>query len=922
MILRRMRSAVDNWITVRVMISLSLVVSLCLISIPPVIIHALGPPICQFWGTAQLDGANVPDGTEIASWVDGAGPWTTTTPAQGGDHSTYLMIVPTDNPSTPAKDGANAGDIVYFSVGGCSATQTHVWQEGGIINLDLLAISGPSVILITAPPAFTRNNSPYLEGTSTVQDSTVASAAYRIDGGTWIPANSVDGAYDEPSEDFNFTTAALSEGTHTIQVKASDALGRSTPPSAYATTSFTIDNTIPTVTLNNLGEFTNTPGILDGTAADAPPGEVDGVQLTIHNTSSNSYWDGGSWSSTQTWLNATGTSTWSYTMPPLTDGEYSITAKCYDVAGHESSPASDSFNFDTVPPTVIINDIPDFAGSLSSISGTAVDMPPGQVDKVQVAIMNATDNRYWDGTSAWITNQTWLDTDGTASWSYTMPSLTNNKSYSIKAKALDKAGNWSNQALESFVVDTAIPTVSINDIPDFVSSLPSIDGTAIDTPPGEIDVIRITIHNTSDSTYWTGSSWASAETWVDASGKSNWSYAMPSLAEANHTVRAKSVDGARNQSTTTSDSFTYDITAPTVTINNIPGFVNTPPPLGGTAGDNGEVDQVQVAIKNTTDNRSWNGSSWTPSSTDIWLNTMGTSDWIYSMPHLNNGRTYTIKAKGTDKAGTESAIVTVSFTCDIQAPTTTITDVPNFVNTLTSVDGTATDSPPGQVEKVQVSIKNTTDSTYWDGGSWIASPSDVWLEAVGSTSWSYALPPLPDANYTVKARSIDMAGNVSSANADSFRVDITPPMVTINDIPEFVKTLPTIHGTASDPSPGLLEKVQILLNNSSDNTYWDGSSWKSSETWLKANGALNWSYTLPSLATGHYTVKAKASDKAGNEGATLADSFILDNTAPTISMDDIPAYVDDLPHITGTAFDTPPGEIEKVQVLVRNSSNQ
>jgi hypothetical protein len=119
-----------------------------------------------------------------------------------------------------------------------------------------------------------------------------------------------------------------------------------------------------------------------------------------------------------------------------------VKAKAIDKATNESTIASGSFTFDTTDPTVTLNNIPDFVKSLPVISGTSADTPPGQVDKVQVQIKNATDNSYWDG-SSWVAGETWLDAIGTTSWGYTMPLLTSGKSYIVKAKAIDKAGNES-----------------------------------------------------------------------------------------------------------------------------------------------------------------------------------------------------------------------------------------------------------------------------------------------------------------------------------------------------------------------------------------------------------------------------------------------------------------------------------------------
>jgi|GEM_PF-2685987 len=62
-------------------------------------------------------------------------------------------------------------------------------------------------------------------GTATDAASPIASVEYQIDGGVWIPAQPVDGAFDSLTEKYTFTTSALSEGWHQLEVRASDGAG-------------------------------------------------------------------------------------------------------------------------------------------------------------------------------------------------------------------------------------------------------------------------------------------------------------------------------------------------------------------------------------------------------------------------------------------------------------------------------------------------------------------------------------------------------------------------------------------------------------------------------------------------------------------------------------------------------------------------
>src|SRR4030042_1667717 len=141
----------------------------------------------------------------------------------------------------------------------------------------------------------------------------------------------------------------------------------------------------------------------------------------------------------------------------------------------------------------------------------------------------------------------------------------------------------------------------MNDISDPVSSLSSIDGTAADAPPGQLDRVEIQIRNLSQGTYWDGSYWWTiTPTWISASGTESWSYALPSLHNATYVVSARAVDRAGNESAVVSDTFTFDPSIPTITINDISNPVNSLSSIGGTAADAppGQLDRVEIKLQN------------------------------------------------------------------------------------------------------------------------------------------------------------------------------------------------------------------------------------------------------------------------------------------------------------------------------------
>jgi len=73
-------------------------------------------PASGFYGTVQLNGTYVPDGTEVVAMIEGVDVAHTTTYTNQGQ-SWYDFDVPPDDPSTPEKDGGAEGDQVIFRIG-------------------------------------------------------------------------------------------------------------------------------------------------------------------------------------------------------------------------------------------------------------------------------------------------------------------------------------------------------------------------------------------------------------------------------------------------------------------------------------------------------------------------------------------------------------------------------------------------------------------------------------------------------------------------------------------------------------------------------------------------------------------------------------------------------------------------------------
>lgn len=108
-------------------IAVTLLSIIILCALGPSLVMAQEPVPCIYYGTATLNGQNVPDGVEITAWI-GDLRWV----AQrwlDGNQTWYGIEIPADQ-TTPQKDGGARGDVITFKIGDALAHQTATWFEG------------------------------------------------------------------------------------------------------------------------------------------------------------------------------------------------------------------------------------------------------------------------------------------------------------------------------------------------------------------------------------------------------------------------------------------------------------------------------------------------------------------------------------------------------------------------------------------------------------------------------------------------------------------------------------------------------------------------------------------------------------------------------------------------------------------------
>jgi N-acetylmuramoyl-L-alanine amidase len=94
-----------------------------------------------------------------------------------------------------------------------------------------------------------------------------------------------------------------------------------------------------------------------------------------------------------------------------------------------------------------------------------------------------------------------------------------------------------------------------------------------------------------------------------------------------------------------------------------------------------------------------------------------------------------------------------------------------FVNTIPAFTGSA----DANASQVQVSIRRVSDTTFYNGSSFVNQP-EIWLTATNVNPWSYSLPSLNDGAYALRARAVGSGPIVDpSPAAITFTLDTIPP---------------------------------------------------------------------------------------------------------------------------------------------------
>jgi subtilisin-like proprotein convertase family protein len=600
--------------------------------------------------------------------------------------------------------------------------------------------------------------------------------------------------------------------------------------------------------------------------------------------------------------------------PSLADGQYVFVVRAEDLAGNIGpiSPST-TVQIDTqVNPTPAVTNVTvDTCAPLNSLPpalctyGSRDDL----ITNDQTLIIGGTSEPnsivtlQIDGGAVLSTN---IAADALGNWSFdnTADSLVPG-TYNFAVSALDVAGNTSTLSSGFLViVDTSIAQPSLPDL-DAGSDTGASNNDNVtndDTP-----TFTGTAEPLSQIQFFDDGSPLGLPVVADASGV--WTFTSPVLTclialGCSHNVSVVATDLAGNVSAPSPIlTVTIDTIAPvsppaTPDLIATSDSVNTCPPPTGTDTD----DYTNAVLPTFTGTAEPNSIVTVFEGNNVRLgaatagpdNGTGVGDWAFTVASPLTAGVHNIFARTTDLAGNEGpSSGTLSITVDTVSQTPSAPD-------LSAASDTGNSSTDNLTSATTLTFTGTSEAGPGNGCVTVtATPTPSGTPIVlGTTtvdvsgSWTLVTSvPLADGTYTVSARAVDRAGNLSTNSAamnPNLIIDRTPPAPpTLPDLTAGSDTgISSTDNITRDDTPTFVGNAAIgtrveLFRDCNTSPISLGA-------FVTPSPAGQWTFTSPSLADGTYAICATASDAAGNQSTfspaltVVIDTVIAQPAAPDL----------------------------------------
>ncbi len=443
-------------------------------------------------------------------------------------------------PAAPLADGLHQIEVRAQDLAGNWETT----YDSHNVTIDT---SEPTSFFAITPPAITNDSTPSYTGVTSDATSNVTSIQYRVDGGGWV---AVVGFTPSLNVAFAFTTAAMAQGPHTIEVRAQDLAGNW--ETTYDSHDVTVDWGKPQTVINAyVPDPTNVSSV-------TYTGNAQDVATNVTNVQYRFRYGGGAYGA---WASATATDgAFDEPNEPFTfslvlasgDGSYTFQTRANDSAGNlETAFPSDTVTLDTAEPGTVLNAyLPDpTSDDTPTYTGTATD---GLTNIVAVRYrfrVGAGAPGPWIGASP---------SDGSFNspnegFTFTTAAL-GDGAYTFETRARDAAGNLETAFASDTLTIAVGPAITVGHAPAAPNSGTPVNITAVAIDPSNITSITVYIDN-----LWNTCNFASDLTTRQCYF---WS-GVPYGPGTTHYYNATATDGLGNVAWTATGSFTVTMAAPT-----------------------------------------------------------------------------------------------------------------------------------------------------------------------------------------------------------------------------------------------------------------------------------------------------------------------------------------------------------------------
>jgi hypothetical protein len=734
-----------------------------------------------------------------------------------------------------------------------AAGNTGIASFGLTIKIDTAAPGQPSTPTLAVASdsgavgdGITNETSPTLSGTAEA-GSTVR--LYDTDGTTVLGSAVASG-----TGDYSITSSALTAGSHTLLVRATDAAGNAGAfSSGFA---ITIDTAAPgQPSTPTLLPASDSGTLGDGTTNDATPtvtgtAEV-GSTVTLYDT------DGTTVLGTAL-ANGSG---YSIISTALTAGDHTLLVQATDAAGNSGAFSSGlAIKIDTAAPGQ-----PSILGlAAASDSGTlgdgiTIDTTPtltGTAEAGSAVTLYDTGGTTVLGSGV---------ANGSGDYSITSSTLTAG-SHTLLVRVTDAAGNTGPFSSGfALTIDTAAPGQP--SVPALITASDSGtlgDGITGDTTPtvtGSAEAgSRVTLYDT-DGTTVLGSG--------VANGTGDYSITSTAITAGSHTLLAQAKDAAGNVGVASSGlTIMIDTSAP--------GQPSAPALV--VVSDTGALgDDLTSDTTPTVTGTAEAGSTVTLYDTDgtTVLGSgvaSGSGDYGITSTALASGN-HTLLVKATDAAGNTGAFSSgLTLSIDATAPGQPSTPTLTAASDSGALgDGITSDTTPTVTGTAEAGSSVTL---YDTNGTTVLGTAVV----NGSGDYSITSSTLTAGGHTLVVRATDAAGNAGAFSSGlAVTIDTSAPAQPSTPVLTAGSDSGTLgDGITSDTTPavtGTAEAGSTVTLYDSDGTTMLGSA--------VANGSGDYSITSTTLSAGIHSVRVQATDTAGNVGApSVALVLTIDTSVP------------------------------------------